>query len=363
MLTCLFPFVIRSQFNHYWNLCVYGFRSHSYQTSSYSWRWEAWGISFFKDTYRGTFNLKVLWFISSSDSLPGASDTSYSYKLFAVTEITWDSRDEPEKLWTAHVGSIVKDTTGVIAVNTFSLFCHLYKSTRRKFYSLTRECCNYLAEDKFHNITRYFSTTLEFLLSRGECPFVCIDTETLNRAKLLERHKFCVLELHSHFANYMQRSERTLECLDDVKLALKRSSVGSQHEESETHMPSDSENQELRQVQLCRCLYKAHFQFLLFCSTYSRLLEFLVQAAREAEVKSEHFFEAFFRLYFRVNFLSWLEAIVSTRSNFHSQNSWDRVPDWLRTVYDFMNISDGRLSHQYCSNNFLFYRQRMALGT
>lgn len=233
-------------------------------------------------------DVKVFSFPFSSDSLPGASDTSYSYKLFAVTEITWDTRDSPEKLWAAHVGSIVKDTTGVIAVNTFSLFCHLYKSTRRKFYSLTRECCNYVAEDKFRDVTRHFSNTLEFLMSRGECPFVCIDTETLSRTKLLERHKFCVLELHSHFDSYSQSSERTLECLDDVKLALKRSSVGSHHEEPETRMATDPENHDLRQVQLCRCMYKAHFQFLLFCSTYARFLESLVQAARQAEVSFEH---------------------------------------------------------------------------
>lgn len=222
--------------------------------------------------------------VDSSDSLPGASDTSYSYKLFAVTEITWDSRDEPEKLWTAHVGSVVKDTTGVVAVNTFSLFSYLYKSTRRKFYSLTRECCNYLVEDKFRDVAQHFANSLEFLVARGECPFVCIDTETLNRTKLLERHKFCVLELHSHFANYLQKSERTLECLDDVKLLLKRSSVGSSNEEPDSRMTTEPENQELRQVQLCRCMYKAHFQFLLFCSTYSRLLESLVQSARQAEV-------------------------------------------------------------------------------
>lgn len=227
-----------------------------------------------------------LLFGCSSDSLPGASETSYSYKLFAVTEITWDSRDEPEKLWTAHVGSMIKDSIGVIAVNTFSLFCCLYKSTRRKFYSLTRECCNYLVEDKFRDVAQHFSNTLEFLVSRGECPFVCIDTETLNRTKLLERHKFAVLELHSHFSSYMQKSERTLECLDDVKLAVKRFSVGSHHEEPETRLSPDPENHEMRQVQLCRCLYKAHFQFLLFCSTYARLLESLVQAARQAEVSS-----------------------------------------------------------------------------
>lgn len=124
------------------------------------------------------------------------------------------------------MGFMVKDTTGVIAVNTFSLFCSLYKSTRRKFYSLTRECCNYLVEYKFRDVSQHFSNTLEFLVSRGDCPFVCIDTETLNRTKLLERHKFAVLELHSHFSSYVQKSERTLECLDDVKLAVKRSSVG-----------------------------------------------------------------------------------------------------------------------------------------
>ena len=229
-------------------------------------------------------NLTPILFRCSSDSLPGASETSYSYKLFAVTEITWDSRDEPEKLWISHVESLVKDTTGIIAVNTFSLFCCLYKSTRRKFYSLTRECCNYLVEDKFRDVVQHFSNTLEFLVSRGDCPFVCIDTETLNRTKLLDRHKFAVLELHSHFSSYVQKSERTLECLDDVKLAVKRSSVGSHHEEPETRLSPDPANQEARQVQLCRCLYKAHFQFLLFCSTYARLLESLVQAARQAEV-------------------------------------------------------------------------------
>lgn len=230
--------------------------------------------------------IMLFLFLCSSDSLPGASETSYSYKLFAVTEITWDSREEPEKLWTSHVGSIVKDNLGVTAVNTFSMFCCLYKSTRRKFYSLTRECCNYLVEDKFRDVTHHFSNCLEFLESRGDCPFVFIDTETLNRTKLLERHKFAVLELHSHFSSYMQKSERTLECLDDVKLAVKRSSVGSHHEEPETRLSPDPDSQEARQVQLCRYLYKTHFQFLLFCSTYARLLESLVQAARQAEVGS-----------------------------------------------------------------------------
>ena len=224
--------------------------------------------------------------VSSTDSIPGVSQSAagYSYKLFSVTEITWDFYEQPEEVWAAHVSSIVKDSTGVTAVNTFSLFYCLYKSTRRKFYSLTRECCNYLVEDKFRDVAQHFSNSLEFLIARGDCPFVCIDTETLHRTKLLERHKFLVLELRSHFSGYAQESERTLECLDDIKLALKHSSVGSHHEEPAGRRSPELESQEHRQCQLCRYLYQAHFQFLLFCSTYARLLEDLVQAAREAEV-------------------------------------------------------------------------------
>ena len=201
-----------------------------------------------------------------------------------MTEYVCSAGENVESLWMSHVTSLLKDNTGVKSVNTFSLFFCLYKVTRRKFYSLTRESCNYL-DDKFHSFSQLFSDSLEYLVTRGDCPYVSVDTETLSRTKLLDKHKFSVLELHSHFTSYREKYDRTLECLDDVKLGLKRSSVGSHSEEPGPRHTMDPEDLGQKQLELCRCLYRAHFQFLLVCITYARFLEALVQAASLAKVK------------------------------------------------------------------------------
>jgi len=180
------------------------------------------------------------------------------------------------------VSSVVKDTTGVTAVNTYALFWSLYQSTRRKFYSLTRECCNYL-DEKFREVSQHFCNTLEFLVARGDCPFVCLDTETLKKTHLFDKQKFMTLELNDHYVNYVTKSDKTAECLDIVKLVLKRTSIGSPNDEPDV-CPLDKETHEQRQLDLCRSLYQMHFQFLLLCSTFSRLLEALVIGAQSAKV-------------------------------------------------------------------------------
>lgn len=83
------------------------------------------------------------------DFFLGVLDISNLYKLFVVIEVILDFCDEVEKLWIEYVGLIVKDIIGVIVVNIFFLFSYLYKSISKKFYSLMRECCNYLVGDKF----------------------------------------------------------------------------------------------------------------------------------------------------------------------------------------------------------------------
>lgn len=75
-------------------------------------------------------------FCFSLDFLLGVFEISYLYKLFVVIEIMWDLCDEFEKLWLVYVGFLVKDIIGVVVVNIFFLFCCLYKSMCRKFYSL-----------------------------------------------------------------------------------------------------------------------------------------------------------------------------------------------------------------------------------
>ena len=212
------------------------------------------------------------------------SDLDFTYNIFSGTEhVLTTSGDDIENLWSDHVTSVVKDTTGIIAVNTYPIFAALYKVTSRKFYSLTRECCNYL-EEKLRDVSTHFSNTLEFLVARGDCPYVCIDTETLSKTHMLDKQKFVVLELQEHYHNYNEKRQKTIECLDGIKMALKRSSVGS-HQDDPAPRHIESMTHEQRQVRLSWCLYRLHFQFILFCGSYARLVEMLSDAVQGAKAK------------------------------------------------------------------------------
>lgn len=231
-----------------------------------------------------SFFLLYFWIHCSTESAVGTSPSGKGeYQIYALTGGITDADDSIETIWSEHVSSVVKDTTGVTAVHTYSLFWSLYKTARRKFYSLTRECCNYL-DDKFKEVSQHFCNTLEFLVARGDCPYVCLDTETLKKTRLFDKQKFMTLELHDHYVNYSAKILKSAQCLDCVKLAIKRSSVGSHNEEADV-VTLDKMSHEQRQLELCRCLYQMHFQFLLLCSTYSRLLESLVKNAQLAKVK------------------------------------------------------------------------------
>lgn len=220
-------------------------------------------------------------FVFSTESAAGTSPGG-EYQIYAVTE-SFSTIHDIESSWTDHVSSVVKDTTGVTAVNTYALFWSLYQSIRRKFYSLTRECCNYL-DERFREVSQHFCNTLEFLVARGDCPYVCLDTETLKKTRLFDKQKFMTLELNDHYVNFVTKCDKTTECLDCVKLALKRSAVGSHNGEPDIS-PLDKVTNEQRHLDLCRSLYQMHFQFLLLCSTFSRLLDSLVTGALMAKVR------------------------------------------------------------------------------
>eukprot|EP00058_Branchiostoma_floridae_P025945 XP_002611435.1 hypothetical protein BRAFLDRAFT_63933 [Branchiostoma floridae] len=86
-----------------------------------------------------------------ADTSPGTSPHFSSL----TSEFLPISMDEIEEVWLTHVGLILSDNNGTCAVNTFQLFARLYRITRRRFYNLTRECCNYLG-DKLRGIASQF---------------------------------------------------------------------------------------------------------------------------------------------------------------------------------------------------------------
>ncbi|XP_014679843.1 PREDICTED: protein furry homolog-like [Priapulus caudatus] len=92
---------------------------------------------------------------------------------------------------------------------------------------------------------------------------------------VLEQHKFCVLEIQEHFETYSERREHAVECLDGIKSSLKLQSLG------ETMHNFSGEEQ---RVEMCRSLYKLHFQLLLLFQSFAKLISLLQTGCKLAQI-------------------------------------------------------------------------------
>ncbi len=100
-------------------------------------------------------------------------------------------------------------------------------------------------------------------------PHVWCEFDNIDGTRLVERVKFNILEIQENFENFVDKKEYSLECLEAVKAHEKLVSLG----EELSHYNVDTE-----QVDLCRCLYKQHFQLLLLLESFSKLLRFVRQS-------------------------------------------------------------------------------------
>lgn len=104
-----------------------------------------------------------------------------------------------------------------------------------------------------------------------ECPHVWCDFTLLCNPHLTERIKFNVLEIQENFDNYVDKKETTVSCLEGLKAHSKLLSLGD--------LAEAAGGLEADQVELCRFLYKLHFQQLLLLESYTKLLQLLSGAA------------------------------------------------------------------------------------
>ncbi|XP_064619246.1 protein furry-like isoform X4 [Lineus longissimus] len=231
--------------------------------------------------------------VDGADLSPSNASPSFSLLTSTFCHI---QRDTVEEIWRAHVTQIMADSQGHHAVNSFQLFPNLYKETCRKLSSLTRESCYYLSKtEKLKPVAAQFRTMLEILINQAECPFVHVDSEVLISCKLLERHKFCVLEVNESYETYLMRKEQAVECLDGMKSSIKLQSLGEnvsdfcgdeQAKDLGTQVEDVEKNIVKEKIELCKCLYKLHFQLLLLFESYYKLVGVLEPAAKEEQVSN-----------------------------------------------------------------------------
>ncbi|NWX15816.1 FRYL protein, partial [Aegotheles bennettii] len=179
--------------------------------------------------------------------------------------------DDEEQAWRCHVNQMLSDTDGSCAVYTFHVFSRLFQTIQRKFVSITNDSVSFLGEN-LQRIGTKFKSSLEVMMLCSECPTVFVDAETLMSCGLLETLKFSVLELQEHLDTYNVKREAAEQWLEDCKRTFG------------TDDGIHGTNTDAQELELCRRLYKLHFQLLLLFQAYCKLISQVKTIKKEAEV-------------------------------------------------------------------------------
>ncbi|XP_057696254.1 protein furry homolog-like isoform X2 [Corythoichthys intestinalis] len=179
--------------------------------------------------------------------------------------------DDEEDAWRCHVNQMLSDADGSCAVYTFHVFSQLFQNIQRKFGAITHASVHFLGE-KLQRMGNQFLSSLEVMTSHSRCPTVLLDAETLVSCGLLETLKFSVLELQEHLDTYNTKREAAELWLENC-----RKTFGDK--ESCKRL-----NTHAQELELCRRLYKLHFQLLLLFQAYCKLISRVDTIKREAEV-------------------------------------------------------------------------------
>uniref|UniRef100_A0A4W4H0V0 Furry homolog, like n=1 Tax=Electrophorus electricus TaxID=8005 RepID=A0A4W4H0V0_ELEEL len=188
--------------------------------------------------------------------------------LAAFQPITYD---DEEDAWRCHVNQMLSDTDGSCAVYTFHVFSRLFQHIQKKFDSITHASVRFLG-DGLQRMGNQFLSSLEVMTSCSQCPTVLLDAETLVSCGLLETLKFSVLELQEHLDTYNVKREAAEQWLENC-----RKTFG---DKDSSHQPTT----QAQELELCRRLYKLHFQLLLLFQAYCKLINRVDTIKREAEV-------------------------------------------------------------------------------
>nr|KAF6386793.1 FRY like transcription coactivator [Myotis myotis] len=185
--------------------------------------------------------------------------------------------EDEEEAWRCHVNQMLSDSDGSCAVFTFHVFSRLFQTIQRKFGDITNEAVSFLGES-LQRIGTKFKSSLEVMMMCSECPTVFVDAETLVSCDLLETLKFSVLELQEHLDTYNAKREAAEQWLDNCKRTF-----GTK--EDIYRINTDAQQMEiLAELELCRRLYKLHFQLLLLFQAYCKLISQVNAIKNEAEV-------------------------------------------------------------------------------
>lgn len=207
-------------------------------------------------------------FVSDGDLTLSNTSPSFSPLTATVPPL-----DDAEDAWRASLHRLMaatpEDTSSI-----YQTLGRLLRESFRKVSRMTRESCQLLSgTDCLRRVTALFLNVLDVLATQAELPFVYVDPQVTSICRggaVTERLRCLVLEEQEHWETFLEKREHLAEAADAVRSGAKLEALG------------EALSQELlleQRLDLCRALYRLHFQVLLLLEGYRRLLEQLGWAA------------------------------------------------------------------------------------
>ncbi|XP_012945432.1 protein furry homolog isoform X2 [Aplysia californica] len=174
--------------------------------------------------------------------------------------------DEVEEVWRAHVVKVMAECSLTHVGKTCQIFPRLFRELRKRLTTMTKEACYYISKsESLKNVTSQILQVLDLVHQQLECPFLYSESDSLLGSRLLDRHRFCVLEIQECFETYSLRKDQAEQSLESLKSSIKQQSLG----DGGSFIFCGEE----QQVELCHRLYKLLFQLVLLFESYLKLLD------------------------------------------------------------------------------------------
>ncbi|XP_059157209.1 protein furry homolog isoform X2 [Physella acuta] len=173
--------------------------------------------------------------------------------------------DEVEEVWKSHVTKVLAESSLSHVGKTCQIFPKLFRELRKRLTTMTKEACYYICKaENLKSITSQILQVLELVHQQLDCPFLFSESDSLLGTRLVDRHRFCVLEIQECFETYSSRKDQAEQSLEGLKCSIKQQSLG----DGGSYLMAGEE-----QLELCQKLYKLIFQLVLLFESYLKLLD------------------------------------------------------------------------------------------
>ncbi|BFZ15206.1 hypothetical protein BsWGS_18245 [Bradybaena similaris] len=174
--------------------------------------------------------------------------------------------DEIEEAWRVHVSKVMVESSLTHIGKTSQIFPRLFRELRKRLTTMTKEACYYISKsENLKAITSQILQVLDLVHQKLDCPFFYSESDLLLGSRLVDRHRFCVLEIQECFETYSMRKDQAEQSLETLKSSIKQQSLG----DGGSYVLGGEE----QQMELCQRLYKLIFQLVLLFESYLKLLD------------------------------------------------------------------------------------------